>query len=105
VDDLVEALVRLMSTHDGFTGPVNLGSTFEFTMLALAEKVIGLTGSASAVVFEPLPKDDPTQRQPDISLASETLSWGPTTALDEGLEKTIAYFRDLRASGSVAANG
>jgi UDP-glucuronate decarboxylase len=95
VDDLVEALVRLMHTADDFTGPVNLGSTFEFTMLQLAEKVIGLTESRSEIVFAPLPQDDPTQRQPDISLATQSLGWTPTTVLEQGLARTIAYFRSL----------
>jgi UDP-glucuronate decarboxylase len=103
VDDLVEALVRLMGTEDGFTGPVNLGSTFEFTMLDLVQKVVELTGSVSAVVFEPLPKDDPKQRQPDISLAGDRLGWRPTTELDEGLDRTIEYFRSRAFSLPSAA--
>ncbi|MDZ4064416.1 MAG: SDR family NAD-dependent epimerase/dehydratase, partial [Coriobacteriia bacterium] len=82
-------------TDDSLTGPMNLGSTFEFTMLELAEKVIQLTGSKSSIVFEPLPQDDPTQRQPDISLAGESLDWKPETGLDDGLARTIEYFRSL----------
>jgi len=93
VDDLVTGFIRLMeSTEDGFTGPVNLGNPGEFTILQLAEKVIAMTGSCSKIVYRPLPSDDPTQRQPDITLAMDLLNWQPTIALDEGLQKTIAYF-------------
>src|SRR6185369_15005046 len=94
VDDLVEAFVRLMATPDEFTGPMNLGNPGEFTILELAQKVVKMTGSKSRIVYKPLPSDDPTQRQPDISLAKSTLGWTPSVSLEEGLEKTIAYFRD-----------
>ncbi len=93
VDDLVEGLIRMMDT-EGFTGPVNLGNPGEFTIIELAEKVKRFIGSKSRLVFRPLPEDDPTQRQPDISLAMEKLGWKPTTALDEGLERTIHYFKE-----------
>ena len=95
-DDLVEGMVRMMETGDSFTGPVNIGNPGEFTMLELAEKVIELTGSNSRIVFEPLPQDDPRQRKPDISLAHRELNgWQPTIKLDEGLQKTIEYFKRL----------
>jgi len=94
VDDLIDALVRLMATSDDFTGPVNLGNPEEFTILELARKVIANTGSRSEIVFEPLPSDDPMQRQPDISLARQMLQWEPVVALNEGLRRTISYFRD-----------
>lgn len=93
VDDLIEAMVRMMATHKGFTGPVNIGNPCEFTMLELAEKVISLTGSSSKLVFCPLPSDDPRQRQPDISLARQELCWQPQINLEDGLKMTIAYFR------------
>ncbi|MGZ5074830.1 MAG: UDP-glucuronic acid decarboxylase family protein, partial [Usitatibacter sp.] len=92
VDDLVDALMRVMDTPDDFTGPVNLGNPHEFTILQLAEKVIELTGSKSKIVKKPLPSDDPKQRQPDISLAKSALRWEPKTQLEQGLRKTIEYF-------------
>jgi UDP-glucuronate decarboxylase len=93
VDDLVEGMIRLMNTDDSVTGPVNVGNPNEFTMLELAQKVIDLTGSSSKLVFEPLPSDDPKQRQPDIKRAGELLNgWKPKIELEEGLIKTIAYF-------------
>ncbi len=95
VDDLVDGLVKLMNSPDDFTGPVNLGNPGEFSILDLAEKVIRLTGSHSRIVFRPLPKDDPMQRKPDVSLAREVLKWEFSTPLEEGLQKTIAYFRNL----------
>jgi UDP-glucuronate decarboxylase len=95
VDDLVEGMIRMMNSPDRFTGPVNMGNPGEFTILELAEKVIRMTGSSSAVKFLPLPEDDPMQRQPDISLAKKELEWEPTVKLEQGLEKTIAYFRKL----------
>jgi UDP-glucuronate decarboxylase len=96
VDDLIEAMVRMMATEDGFTGPVNVGNPIEFTMLELAEKVVALTGSRSQLVFRPLPSDDPRQRQPDIALARQALQgWEPRIGLDEGLAKTIDYFRTV----------
>ena len=96
VDDLIEALVRLMATSDDFTGPVNLGNPEEFTILELARKVIANTGSRSEIVFKPLPSDDPVQRQPDITLAKQMLQWEPVVALNEGLRRTISYFRAER---------
>jgi len=96
VDDLIDALVRLMATSDDFTGPVNLGNPQEFTILELARKVIASTGSRSEIVFKPLPSDDPVQRQPDISLAKQMLQWEPAVALNEGLRRTISYFRAER---------
>ena len=95
VDDLVEGLIRLMNTPREVTGPINLGNPGEFTIRELAELVIELTGSKSSLVHKPLPQDDPRQRQPDISRARETLGWEPTLRLRDGLEKTIAYFRQL----------
>lgn len=95
VDDLVDGMIRLMESEQGFTGPCNMGNPGEFTMLELAEKVIELTGSKSKITFEPLPQDDPKQRRPDISLAKEKLNWEPKIALEEGLQKTIEYFRGV----------
>lgn len=95
VDDLIEGMIRMMNSRDGFTGPVNIGNPGEFTMLELAQKIIDLTGSSSKIVFEPLPQDDPMQRRPVIDLAKKELSWEPTVNLEEGLKKTIAYFDDL----------
>ncbi|QPF87810.1 SDR family oxidoreductase [Bradyrhizobium genosp. L] len=99
VDDLIEAMIRTMNTPDDFTGPINIGNPREFTIRELAEQVIALTGARSRLVFEPLPSDDPRQRQPDISLARAVLGWEPTIQLGEGLERTIDYFRgQLRAA-------
>lgn len=96
VDDLVEGMVRLMNSPKGFTGPVNIGNPYEFTMLELAEQVIELTGSSSKLTFQPLPQDDPKQRQPDISRADKYLNgWKPKIQLEEGLKKTIAYFESV----------
>jgi len=97
VDDLVDALVRMMHTRQGFTGPVNVGNPGEFTMLELAEFVLKLSASKSRLEFKPLPSDDPRQRQPDISLAAQELDWGPKVALADGLKETIAYFRKIVA--------
>ena len=94
VDDLIDGMVRMMETEN-FTGPVNIGNPGEFTMLELAEKVIRLTGSTSRIIHEPLPSDDPAQRQPVIDLAKDKLGWQPTVNLDDGLEWTIAYFREI----------
>ena len=94
VDDLIDGMVRMMNC-EGFTGPVNIGNPGEFTIRELAEKVIALTGSRSKIVFRPLPSDDPRQRQPDIRLAREKLGWGPSVNLDEGLKRTIEYFRQV----------
>ena len=99
VDDLVDALYRLMNTGPDFTGPCNLGNPVEFTMLELAEMVLEITGSKSPLVKKELPQDDPRQRQPDITLARQKLSWEPKTPLREGLSRTIAYFDErLRAN-------
>jgi len=95
VDDMVEGIVRMMNGSDEFVGPVNLGNPDEFTVNELAEKVITLTGSKSEIVFEPIPQDDPKQRQPSIQLAKEKLGWSPMVKLDEGLKKTIDYFKGL----------
>jgi UDP-glucuronate decarboxylase len=95
VDDLVDGLIRAMNTSDDFTGPVNIGNPREFTILQLAQLVIQMTGSRSELIFKSLPTDDPRQRQPDISLARRVLGWTPTTELEAGLEKTIAYFRGV----------
>ncbi len=95
VDDLIEAMVRMMETPAGFTGPVNIGNPGEYTMLQLAETVLRLVGGRSRLVFKPLPADDPRQRQPDIALAREKLGWTPTVPLEDGLKETIAYFRRL----------
>ena len=94
VDDLIEGMYRLMNTED-FTGPVNIGNPGEFTMLELAKKVIELTGSKSQLVYRPLPSDDPLQRKPVIELAKEKLDWEPTIMLEEGLKKTIEYFKSI----------
>ncbi len=99
VSDLIEGMLRLME-HPDCTGPVNIGNPGEFTILQLAEEVIALTGSKSRIVRKPLPSDDPRQRQPDISLARETLKWEPKVALREGLRQTIAYFDALLAEAS-----
>jgi UDP-glucuronate decarboxylase len=94
-DDLIEGMIRMMASGDDFTGPVNIGNPNEFTMLELAEKVIKLTGTKSKIVFEPLPADDPMQRQPNISLAKEKLDWEPKIQLEEGLMRTIEYFKTI----------
>ena len=94
VDDLVEAIIRVMNTPDEFVGPVNIGNPKEFAILELAELVIKLTKSKSKLVFKALPSDDPRQRQPDISLATQKFGWSPTTDLDQGLKQTISYFKD-----------
>ena len=93
VDDLVEGMIRVMETDDTFTGPINVGNPNEFTIKELAEKIVKFTGSSSQLVYKELPEDDPKQRQPDISLARKLLKWEPTIQLDEGLGKTIEYFR------------
>jgi UDP-glucuronate decarboxylase len=92
VDDLIEAFIRLMDSPDDCTGPINTGNPMEFTINELAEKIIKLTNSKSELVYKPLPSDDPTQRQPDISLAKDKLGWEPKIHLEEGLKKTIPYF-------------
>jgi len=93
VDDLIRGMISMMETEQGFTGPINIGNPGEFTMLELAELVIKLTGSKSKLVFLPKPEDDPKQRRPDIGLAKDVLKWLPNVQLEEGLKKTIDYFR------------
>jgi UDP-glucuronate decarboxylase len=95
VDDMIDGLVRMMESPGGFLGPVNLGNPVEFTILELAETLIRMTHSRAKIVFKPLPQDDPTQRKPDIAMAHEKLGWKPGVPLEEGLAKTIEYFRDL----------
>lgn len=95
VDDLIGGFVKLMQSPDEFTGPVNLGNPVELTMIELAEKIISMTGASSAIVHRTLPADDPIQRQPDIGKAKACLDWEPIVGLDEGLDRTIAYFRQL----------
>jgi len=98
VDDLIDGLVALMGTPEGFCGPMNLGNPAEFTIRELAEKVLSLTGSKSKIEKKPLPADDPRQRQPDIALAKKEIGWKPKVALEDGLKETIRYFRELLAS-------
>lgn len=100
VDDMIDGLIKLMNSPDDFTGPVNLGNPSEFTILELAEKVIKLTKSRSRIIHKSLPHDDPVQRQPDIALAKKVLNWKPKKGLEDGLKKTIAYFKNLLASNS-----
>lgn len=95
VDDLIEVIIRLMDTDNAFTGPINIGNPREFSILELAEKIINLSASSSEIIFKPLPADDPKQRRPDISLAKKELNWEPKISLEEGLLKTIRYFRDI----------
>jgi len=95
VDDMISGLISLMKTPDGFTGPVNLGTTQEITIGELAQRVIDITGSRSKIVFKELPENDPMQRKPDITLAQSMLDWNPVSSLDEGLRKTVAYFEEL----------
>jgi len=96
VDDLLEALIRMMQTGDHITGPVNIGNPVEFTIIDLAKKIIHMTGSSSKITFLPLPQDDPIQRRPDISIAREVLDdWSPVVELEYGLDKTIRYFKRL----------
>ena len=94
-DDLVEGFIRLMNADDSVVGPINMGNPGEFTMLELAEKVLRLTGSNSKLIHMPLPQDDPRQRQPDISKARQYLDWAPTVELEQGLQSTIAYFKQV----------
>jgi UDP-glucuronate decarboxylase len=95
VDEMIDGLIRLMESDDSFLGPVNLGNPDEFTILDLAKTVIGMTGNRSKIVFRPLPQDDPMQRNPDISLARKVLGWQPRVKLEEGLARTIEYFRKV----------
>jgi UDP-glucuronate decarboxylase len=98
VADMIEGMVRMMHAPNEFIGPVNLGSSGEITILELAEKIIHLAGSRSRIIFQPLPQDDPLQRKPDISLAAEKLAWAPAVNLEEGLKRTIAYFKTVLQS-------
>jgi UDP-glucuronate decarboxylase len=102
VDDLVDALIRLMQTPTACTGPINLGNPHEFTILELAQLIIRLTGSKSKIISVGLPQDDPERRRPDISLAKSTLDWFPKVQLEEGITKTIGYFEDLLRLGSIS---
>lgn len=95
VDDLIEGMIRMMGSPETFTGPVNLGNPNEFTIMQLAEMVIRMTGSSSKIIRKPLPPDDPAQRQPNIELAKKELNWAPSIPLDQGLPKTIEYFRSV----------
>lgn len=95
VDDLIEGVIQLMDSRNGFTGPVNLGNPTEISMLELATKIIALSGSSSQITFKDLPEDDPRQRQPDIGLAQQELSWQPTVSLEDGLISTINYFKSI----------
>jgi UDP-glucuronate decarboxylase len=92
VDDLIDGMVKLMNSEN-FTGPVNIGNPDEYTILDFAKKIIAMTGSKSQIIYKPLPSDDPTQRQPDITLAGEKLGWKPKISVDEGLKRTIEYFK------------
>jgi UDP-glucuronate decarboxylase len=94
VDDLIEGIIRMMNAPDDFTGPVNIGNPYEFSILDLAKTVIALTGSRSKIVYRPLPADDPLQRRPNIDLAKKRLEWEPKTQLEEGLSRTIEYFKN-----------
>ena len=98
VSDLVEGFIRLMGTDDAVTGPVNLGNPHEIPVRELAERIVRLTGSRSEITYRPLPQDDPTQRCPDITLARKLIGWEPSVALDDGLQRTIAYFREPAGS-------
>ena len=95
VDDLIEAMIRMMGSRSDFIGPINIGNPGEFSMLQLAELVIHMTSSKSKITFRSLPQDDPKQRRPDITVARNELSWEPTIALETGLEKTILYFKGM----------
>ena len=95
VDDMVEGMVRMMNGPDNFIGPVNLGNPDELSILDIAKMIIDLTGSTSKIIFEPLPQDDPVQRQPDITLARENLGWEPKLDIETGLKRTIEYFRKI----------
>ncbi len=95
VDDLVDGMIKMMASQDSFTGPVNIGNPHEFTIMELAEKVIELTGSKSKIIYKPLPSDDPMMRKPDITLSKKELDWSPKVNLNEGLVKTIEYFKSI----------
>ena len=100
VDDLIRGLIAMMESKDSITGPINLGTTYEFSMLELADKIIQLTHSQSKIIFKPLPEDDPNERQPDLTLAKEQLNWKPQVPFEEGLLRTIDYFKGVVASWS-----
>ncbi len=95
VDDLIDAMIRMMATENGITGPINIGNPGEFTMLELAQLVLKFSGSKSKIVYQALPADDPKQRQPNIDLAKAKLGWAPKVSLEDGLKETIGYFREL----------
>jgi UDP-glucuronate decarboxylase len=95
IDDLVDGLIKMMASDDSIIGPINIGNPHEFTILELAEKVIQLTGSKSKIIYEPLPSDDPLMRKPEIAIAKKELGWSPSIQLEEGLEKTIAFFKSV----------
>ena len=105
VDDMVDGLIRLMESPEEVTGPINLGNPDEFTIMELAQLVLELTGSKSEIRFEPLPKDDPVRRRPDITRAQQILGWAPTVPLREGLRKTIEYFDDFLRQRTLSADG
>ena len=100
VDDLIDGFIRMMNSREGFTGPVNMGNPYEFTILELSGKVIDIIGSRSKIIHKPLPSDDPKQRKPDITLAKQELGWEPKIKLEDGLVKTIGYFERLLSSES-----
>ena len=95
VDDLIEGIIRMMNGTDDFIGPVNLGNTSEISIIQLAQKIISMTGSKSKLVFMPLPENDPIKRRPDIKLAEIQLKWKPKISIEEGLERTIEYFKSV----------
>ena len=95
IDDLLEGMVRLMQSEAEVRGPLNIGNPKEISILALAEKIMELTNSSARIIFQPLPEDDPQKRRPDIAVAKQKLKWEPLVPLEEGLRKTIAYFRKL----------
>ncbi len=95
IDDMIEAITRLMATANDCTGPMNLGNPVELTIIELAEKIVKLTGTRAEIVFRPLPMDDPRQRCPDISFAQQVLDWQPVTGIEDGLKETIHYFDKL----------
>ena len=100
VDDLIDGMVRLMQTPHDITGPINVGNPGEYTMLELAEEVLRIVGGRSTIEYRPLPTDDPKQRQPDIDKAKSVLGWEPRVALADGLERTVAYFRETLGATS-----
>ena len=95
VEDMIDGMIRMMNSNDGFTGPVNLGNPHEYSIIELAQKIIELTNSKSDIVYKPLPDDDPMQRKPSIKLAKKQLGWEPRMMLEEGLQETIEYFRNF----------